>query len=106
MTENDYHARLMVLEDWRISETQALRDIASKLDTLILASSKTTHCPKPGECIPLGDRLDELANDHGETMRRVAKLEAFRTFELGVIAAVGVLWAVVRVLLPMWMSRS
>ncbi len=103
-TPNDYHARIRVLEEWRMETRELLHQINAKLDLLatsITKASATPHCPAPGSCIEIRKEIATLREEHSETMERVFRLEKAQAWALGAIATVAVGWSVVTVILPL-----
>ena len=107
MTEqNDFHARIRVLEEWRTETREVLHSIVSKLDNLAsLISDRGRECPQPGACLEIRKDLVELRDEHRDTMRRVMRLERVQAWATGALAAVGVVWAVFQVILPYVVTR-
>jgi hypothetical protein len=83
----------------------------AKLDSITAALARIgeiRHCPMPGACLELNKEVDEMRKEHKAMMQRiderVGRLERVQTFAAGAMAAVSILWAVVKVVVP-WVIR-
>ena len=110
-SDKDFHARIRVLEEWKAETRELLHSMNAKLDGMTATLNRMgeiRHCPMPGACIELKKEVDEMRKEHAAMMQRiderVARLERVQTFAAGAIAAVSVLWAVLKVVVP-WVIR-
>ena len=101
---NDFHARIRVLEEWRLETRQMLTTIATKIDalaTLVTQGRAQSHCPEPGACLPLRREVAELKKEHADLRAWIMRLERWQVFLSGVAAAIGVVWTIIRFIWPL-----
>lgn len=104
----DLHARVSVLEDWRLETRDILHGISAKLDQLatLVTRGSATACPAPGSCVEIRKEVAELRAEHKNTMARVMRLERWQVFLTGIAAAVAVIWALLTFIIPLLMARQ
>lgn len=106
---NDFHARIRVLEEWRLETRQMLTTIATKIDaltTLVTRSAARSNCPEPGACIPLQHEVKELKREHAALRAWLIRVERWQVFLAGSAAAIAVGWAILRLVLPLVLDHS
>jgi septation ring formation regulator EzrA len=108
---NDYHARLRVLEEWRLEARGQYQKLDAKIDVLVELMTKHQICPTPGACTELrkeGDALKkevekevaQLQATYSGILARILKLEKWHVFLSGCAVMLGIVWTVFRVVLP------
>lgn len=102
--KNDFHARIRVLEEWRLETRQMLTTIATKIDslaTLVTRNASQSRCAEPGACQSLKQEVQQLKKEHADLRIWIMKLERWQVFLSGVAAAIGVVWTILRFVWPM-----
>ena len=104
----DLNARVAVLEDWRAQHIVWMGKLEAKLDAIVTALSALHLCDSPNTCGALQKDMIELAQENKNAMRRIESLERWRTFMSGMVSMLAIIWAFVKIILPLifdWASR-
>ena len=100
-------SRLAVLEDWRMEQREWMNEMRTAMAGINATIQSQRLCATPNTCVTLkreiDDRkkeIDELAQENINAMKRIESLEKWRVFIMGIIATVGVMWAILQVIIP------
>lgn len=94
------NARVSVLEDWREEHREWMRELTAAIKKVDQTLMSMRLCNSPNLCTSLQKEIEELAKENKNAMMRIEKLERWRTFLSGVVATVGLLWAILQVIGP------
>lgn len=95
------NARVAVLEDWRREHREWMNEMRVAITGLTTSVQALRLCSSPNTCATLRDKINEMALENKNAMRRIESLERWRTFISGVIATIGMVWMILQVVIPM-----
>lgn len=98
--EASISARVAVLEDWRREHREWMVEMRSAMAGVKTSLQALRLCNSPNTCLTLRDEISEMAQENKNAMIRIEKLEQWRTFIMGAVAAITVVWLLLQVIVP------